>query len=98
MIFTWIVAFLIGVYSALRPYSIGDYLATFLGFIGLATPNFMLALLLMWLFLELFGVSFTRAFSPRSLLAHHGPCQVCGYAYAPAYSHLGYWACRVQPA
>ena len=49
IIFTWLVAFPIGVYSAVRQYSWGDYSLTFLGFIGLATPNFLLALVLQWL-------------------------------------------------
>ena len=48
ILFTWIVAFPIGVYSAVRQYSAGDYVFTTLGFIGLATPNFLLALILMY--------------------------------------------------
>jgi len=48
ILFTWIVAFPIGVYSAVRQYSTGDYVFTTLGFIGLATPNFLLALILMY--------------------------------------------------
>ena len=38
----------IGIYSAVRQYSIGDYFFTFLGFIGLAVPNFLLALIVMY--------------------------------------------------
>ena len=48
-LFIWIVALPIGVYSAVKQYSIGDYVATFFGFLGLATPNFLLALVLMYL-------------------------------------------------
>jgi len=48
ILFTWIVAFPIGVYSAVRQYSVGDYVFTTLGFIGLAAPNFLLALILMY--------------------------------------------------
>lgn len=55
VIFTWIVAFPIGVYSAVRQYSAGDYLATFIGFLGLATPNFLLALVLLYLANTVFG-------------------------------------------
>ena len=40
LVVTWIIAFPIGIYSAVRQYSIGDYLFTFLGFIGLAVPGF----------------------------------------------------------
>ena len=44
IIFIWIIAFPIGIYSATHQYSLGDYGLTFIGFIGLATPNFLLAL------------------------------------------------------
>jgi len=47
IVFTWLVALPIGIYSAVRQYSVGDYLATFVGFIGLAVPSFMLALIIM---------------------------------------------------
>lgn len=63
LIFTWIVSFSIGLYSATHQYSIGDYIATFIGFIGLATPNFMLALILMYLSYEYFGYSVSGLFS-----------------------------------
>jgi len=52
---TWIIAFPIGVYSAVRQYSIGDYIATTFGFLGLATPNFLLALILMWIAFRYFN-------------------------------------------
>lgn len=57
ILFVYIVAFPIGVYSAVRQYSPGDYALTFLGFIGLATPNFLLALVLMYLANTYFGTS-----------------------------------------
>ena len=47
--FSWIVAFPIGVYSAMRQYSIGDYIFTFFGFFGLSVPQFLFALVLMFL-------------------------------------------------
>jgi peptide/nickel transport system permease protein len=49
IILTWGLALPIGVYSAVRQYSVGDYVATFIGFIGLAVPSFLLALVLMYL-------------------------------------------------
>lgn len=49
LVFTWIVALPIGIFSAVRQYSIGDYTATFVGFIGLAIPDFLLALVLLYL-------------------------------------------------
>ncbi|NPV07505.1 MAG: ABC transporter permease [Anaerolineae bacterium] len=63
MVFNWVVALPIGIYSAVRQYSIGDYVATFIGFIGLAIPNFMLALILMWLAFSLFGANVGGLFS-----------------------------------
>lgn len=57
IIFVYIIAFPIGVYSAVNQYSAGDYVLTFVGFIGLATPNFLLALVLMFLANEWFGAS-----------------------------------------
>mgnify|MGYP006284813457 CR=1 FL=1 len=62
-VFVWIVSFLVGFYSATHQYSIGDYIATFFGFIGLATPNFMLALIIMWLAYDWFGISIGGLFS-----------------------------------
>ncbi len=63
LVFNWVVALPIGIYSAIRQYSVGDYLATFIGFIGLAIPNFMLALILMWLAFSLFGANVGGLFS-----------------------------------
>ena len=57
LLFSYIVAFPIGVYSATRQYSLGDYFFTFLGFIGLATPSFLLALVLLYLANVWFGTS-----------------------------------------
>ena len=61
---TWAIALPIGVYSAARQYSIGDYVATTLGFIGLAVPNFLLALILMYLGFRYLGLSVGGLFSP----------------------------------
>jgi peptide/nickel transport system permease protein len=57
ILFTWAVAFPIGVYAATRQYSWGDHGLTFLGYIGLATPNFLLALVLMYFANVQFGLS-----------------------------------------
>ena len=48
LILTWVLALPIGIYSAVRQYSIGDYVFTFIGFIGLAVPSFLLALVLLY--------------------------------------------------
>lgn len=65
LLFTWVVALPIGIYSAVRQYSIGDYLSTFIGFMGLAVPNFMLALVLMYLGFVLFQANIGGLFSPE---------------------------------
>lgn len=65
ILFTWAVAFPIGIYSATRQYSWGDYGLTFLGLLGLATPNFLLALVLMYLSREWFGTSIGGLYDPR---------------------------------
>lgn len=69
MIFTWIVSFLVGVYSATHQYSIGDYIATFFGFIGRAIPNFLLALILMWIGYAYFRQNVGGLFSPEYRIA-----------------------------
>lgn len=65
LLFTWALAFPIGVFSAVRKYSIGDYVVTTLGFIGLAIPNFLLALILMYLGVVYFGQSVGGLFSEQ---------------------------------
>ena len=65
MLFVYMVAFPIGIYSAVRRYSLGDYTFTFLGFLGLAIPNFLLALVLMYVSLTVFGQSVGGLFSPE---------------------------------
>lgn len=65
LLFQWVVAIPIGIYSAVKQYSIGDYIATTLGFIGLATPNFLLALVIMYISFRYFGQSVSGLFSPE---------------------------------
>ena len=48
ILFTWAIAFPIGIYSATHQYSWGDYGLSTLGFLGLATPNFLLALVMLY--------------------------------------------------
>ena len=57
ILFTYIVAFPIGIYSATHQYSLSDYLLTLLGFLGLATPSFLLALVLVYLAHVYLGIS-----------------------------------------
>jgi peptide/nickel transport system permease protein len=63
IVLTWGLALPIGIYSAVRQYSIGDYLATFVGFAGLAVPNFLLALVLMYVGFTLFDADVGGLFS-----------------------------------
>lgn len=69
LIFTWLVAFPIGIFSATHQYSPLDYVATFFGFIGLAIPNFMIALVLMWIGYSWFGFSMGGLFSAEFVRA-----------------------------
>lgn len=57
ILLTWLIAFPIGIYSATHQYSWSDYSLTFLGLLGIAIPNFMLALILMYFANVWFGVS-----------------------------------------
>ncbi|MBX3014001.1 MAG: ABC transporter permease [Caldilineaceae bacterium] len=63
--FVFAVAIPVGIYSAVRKYSFFDYFFTFLGFIGLSVPGFLLALVLMWGIYSVFDVSVGGLFSPE---------------------------------
>lgn len=65
LMLTWLLALPIGIYSAVNQYSVGDYLFTFLGFIGLAVPGFMLALVMLYAGWRLSGADLSGLFSPR---------------------------------
>ena len=69
LLFTWLVSVPIGIYSAVRQYSWVDYLLTFIGFIGLATPSFLFALVLLWFSYAYLGMSIGGLFSPEYLEA-----------------------------
>jgi peptide/nickel transport system permease protein len=63
LIFTWLLAIPIGVLSATKQYSFGDYFFTFLSFVGLGIPNFLIALILMWIAFRYFNTTITGLFS-----------------------------------
>tara|TARA_B110001450_G_C17666706_1_gene499869 strand:+ start:3619 stop:4572 length:954 start_codon:yes stop_codon:yes gene_type:complete len=69
LIFIWGISIPIGIYSAVKQYSFGDYLFTFFGFIGLATPNFVVALLLMYFSFAVLGQSVGGLYSPEFIEA-----------------------------
>ena len=65
VLLTWVLALPIGIYSAVKQYSIGDYIATFFGFLGLAIPSFLLGLLALYFGFTLFGANVGGLFSPQ---------------------------------
>ncbi|QYM79136.1 ABC transporter permease subunit [Horticoccus luteus] len=62
---TWFIALPIGIYSAVKPYTLGDYFLTLIGFVGMSVPPFLLALVLMYASGEYFGVNVSGLFSVR---------------------------------
>ena len=69
LILTWVISLPIGIYSAVKRYTLPDYIFTFLGFIGIATPAFMLALVVMYVAFDQWGISVGGLFSPEMQIA-----------------------------
>ena len=69
VIFIWVIAIPIGILSAVKQYSIWDHTFTFFGFIGLAVPDFLIALILMYLAFIFFDFSIGGLFSPEFVTA-----------------------------
>jgi len=69
IVFSWLVSIPVGVYSATHQYSLLDYLMTFISFVGLGTPGFLVALVVMWLAMSLFGLNVGGLFSEEYILA-----------------------------
>lgn len=65
ILFTWAIALPVGIYSAVRQYSVADYVLTFVGFIGMCIPSFLLAVVLMYGAQESFGMQISGLFSPK---------------------------------
>ena len=72
LIVTWGLALPIGIFSAVRQYSMADYVFTFIGFIGIAVPNFLLALIIMYFAFTVFGASVGGLFSAEMMLEPWG--------------------------
>ncbi len=68
-ILSWLIAIPAGIYSATHKNSIGDYFFTVINYIGVAIPNFFLALLLMWICYDLWGLNLVGLFSPKYEMA-----------------------------
>lgn len=64
-VLTWVIAVPAGIYSATHPRSLGDHALTIVNYVGVATPNFMLALILMWIAFAYFDISVTGLYSPE---------------------------------
>ena len=64
-VLTWVIAVPAGIYSATHPRSLGDHVLTVINYVGVATPNFMLALILMWIAFAYFDISVTGLYSPE---------------------------------
>ncbi|MCW3476772.1 ABC transporter permease [Limobrevibacterium gyesilva] len=69
LIVTWTLALPIGIYSAVRQYSVADYIFTLVGFIGIAVPNFLMALIIMYFAFKFFGASVGGLFSAEFAMA-----------------------------
>lgn len=69
IILTWLIAFPIGIYSAVRQYSPGDYFFTFLSFIGVSIPAFLIALVIMYLQFKYLGKTTSGLFSDEFVTA-----------------------------
>lgn len=69
LLFTYVVAIAIGIYSATRQYSVADHIFTLFGFIGMCVPQFLMALILMVFFHSFFGLSVGGLFSPEYAMA-----------------------------
>ncbi len=68
-VFVWMIGLPIGIYSATNQYSLMDYFATFVGFIGLAIPNFMIALVALWIYFQRTGEVVVGLFSAEYIMA-----------------------------
>ena len=88
IVFTWIVAIPIGIFSATHKYSFMDYLLTLLGFIGVSIPSFFLALLLMYLSLHLGGTAVGACFPAVHWRVRSGEvqifCAISGFQSSPS--------------
>jgi peptide/nickel transport system permease protein len=86
-VLTWAISVPAGIYSATHPRSLGDHVLTVINYVGVATPNFMLALILMWLAFAYFDISITGLYSPEFVDAPWSGARVLdllGHIWLPA--------------
>jgi len=87
LVLTWIIAFPVAIYSAVKKYSLGDYFFTIVGFLGLSIPSFLIALVLMYVSFRYFGRSVGGLFSPEYVDAPWSPAKLLdflGHLWIPA--------------
>ncbi len=72
VVLTWLIALPIGIFSAVKQYSLGDYIFTFLGFIGISVPSFLIALVVMYVMFKDFGTTIGGLFSSDMISAPWG--------------------------
>jgi peptide/nickel transport system permease protein len=86
-VLTWAISVPAGIYSATHPRSLGDHVLTVINYVGVATPNFMLALILMWVAFAYFDISVTGLYSPEFVDAPWSVARVLdllGHIWLPA--------------
>ena len=86
-VLTWAISVPAGIYSATHPRSLGDHVLTVINYVGVATPNFMLALILMWVAFAYFDISVTGLYSPEFVDASWSVARVLdllGHIWLPA--------------
>lgn len=86
-VLTWAISVPAGIYSATHPRSLGDHVLTVINYVGVATPNFMLALILMWVAFAYFDISVTGLYSPEFVDAPWSLARVgdlLGHIWLPA--------------
>ena len=86
-VLTWAISVPAGIYSATHPRSLGDHVLTVINYVGVATPNFMLALILMWIAFAYFDISVTGLYSPEFVEAPWSLARVwdlMGHIWLPA--------------
>jgi len=86
-VLTWAISVPAGIYSATHPRSLGDHVLTVVNYVGVATPNFMLALILMWVAFAYFDISVTGLYSPEFVDAKWSLARVwdlLGHIWLPA--------------
>jgi peptide/nickel transport system permease protein len=86
-VLTWAISVPAGIYSATHPRSLGDHVLTVISYVGVATPNFMLALILMWVAFAYFDISVTGLYSPEFVDAPWSVARVLdllGHIWLPA--------------